>query len=101
MFRIDRDYTYNPRDGIGGRKVGTEGNESAHTWFEPASPLPVTENTVRFRLLDDDREVYYGGWLHDDDECENQSACLYWGMYDSGCTIIEVKREGQWVQEIA
>lgn len=56
---------------------------------------------VRFRLLDDDGEVYYGGWLHDDDECENQLAVLRYGESDAGCTTVEVKRGDKWVQEVS
>ena len=46
---------------------------------------------VRFRLLDDDNEVYYGGWLLDDSEATVQEAVLEWGKYDAGCTTIQVK----------
>ena len=63
----------------------------------PGDPLPL----VAFRLKDDDGEVYYEGTLHDDDECLNQEAALSWGAGDSGCTTVEVLRDGEWKQEIA
>lgn len=55
---------------------------------------------VRFRLYDDDGELYYEGRLHDDDECVNQSAALRFGESDAGCTTIKVLRDGEWKQEI-
>jgi hypothetical protein len=57
--------------------------------------------TLRFRLRDDDGEVYYTGWLVDDDEAMSQDAALTYGANDAGCTRIEVLRDGVWVQEIA
>lgn len=56
---------------------------------------------VRFRLLDDDGEIYYGGSLVDDDECMSQDAALAFGANDAGCTHIQVKRDGKWIQEIS
>lgn len=55
---------------------------------------------VRFRLLDDDEQPYYGGWLLDDSEGYVQMTLLDWGRADAGCTIIEVKKGGLWVREI-
>jgi hypothetical protein len=64
--------------------------------------LPRTDLTmIAFRLYDDDGELYYQGRLHDDDECINQAAALRFGEADAGCTRIEVRRDGEWVQEIA
>ena len=64
----------------------------------PGKPLKA----IDFRLYDDDGELYYGGRLHDDDECENQSAALKWGEGFAGCTTIKVNRQDGkgWVQEI-
>lgn len=86
-WEIDRDYINAKTDGDFYR-VGTKGHG------------PRTEDKVRFRLLDDDREVYYGGWLHDDGKAENQMRVLEFGTIDAGATIIEVKRNGEWVIEI-
>lgn len=69
-------------------------------WVEVGS-LDVKEMPkVKFRTKDDDGEVYYEGWLHDDDDCANQEAALKFAETDVGCTTIEVYREGEWVQEI-
>jgi hypothetical protein len=55
---------------------------------------------VKFRLYDDDGELYYEGVLEDDDDCENQTAALRWGESMAGCTRITVERDGEYVQEI-
>lgn len=110
MWKIERDY------------LAEEGDESRVGYHEehsriPASmvaignqsqPLPNMDSVVegqmlpliRFRLKDDDGEVYYEGILHDDDDCENQEAALAFGANDAGACIIEVARHGKWVQEI-
>jgi hypothetical protein len=94
VAQIDRDYINS--DGAVGTRIGLR-------WFnkeiDALEGLPIEQ--TRFRLLDDDHITYYGGWLLNDDECLVQSTLLEWGMYDAGCTIIEVKDEnGEWVQEI-
>lgn len=58
--------------------------------------LPKTS----FRLYDDDNELYYSGWLKDDHEALVQQFVLSWAMADSGCTRIDVKKNGEWVTEI-
>lgn len=60
---------------------------------------------VKFKMYDDDGELYYEGELHDDADCMNQSAALRWGESNAGCTTIKVFREGsesgdRWIQEI-
>lgn len=67
--------------------------------IDPA--LPETHDRIAFKLYDDDGNFVYGGNLHDDPECENQSAALRYGEADEGATTIKVKRNGAWVQEIA
>lgn len=62
--------------------------------------LPECEAKVKFKLYDDDGNFLYGGELDDDDECENQAAALRWGETDEGATVIKVKRDDAWVQEI-
>jgi hypothetical protein len=59
----------------------------------PSGPI------VRFRLLDDDGEVYYEGWLNNDSEGLNQQAALEFGRADAGCTTIQVQTK-EWKQEI-
>jgi hypothetical protein len=109
MWRIDRDYIND--DGIVPSRVGTQEEHSripVIAWVAgmqserlpetgaDGQPLPL----VRFRLLDDDEQVYYDGELHDDGEGLNQLAALRYGEGDAGCTIVEVKRDGQWVREV-
>lgn len=66
-----------------------------------SSALPnVWDKVIEFQLYDDDDELYYSGLLHDDDDCLNQSAVLRWGETMGGCTLIKVKRDGEWVVEI-
>lgn len=55
---------------------------------------------VKFRLRDEDGNVFYWGELHDDDDCLNQDAALSFGAADVGATHIEIYRGGKWVQEI-
>ena len=59
-------------------------------------PMEIT----RFRCLDDDDNVYLGGWLLNDDWCAVQQTVLSWATWDSGCTTIEVKVDGEWKREI-
>lgn len=66
----------------------------------------LTEPTIPFRLRDDDGILYYEGvvtddsTIHDDDAPDWQYELLKWAEHDAGCTTIEVKRSGEWVQEI-
>jgi len=69
MWKIDRDYITEEGEPT---RVGTTG-ETINVGIGPIWPeiidLPVTLGQTRFRMKDDDGEVYYGGWLHNDDEC--------------------------------
>jgi hypothetical protein len=99
MWKIDRDYI---AEGDEPSRVGTTGDLWGDGVFDPIQPLPADPlPLIRFRLLDDDGEVYYGGVLHDDDECLNQAEASRFGTDDAGAIWIEVKRDGKWVQEIA
>lgn len=68
--------------------------------------LPSEKTT--FKLYDDDGELYYEGWLHNDDHAIVQQFVLRWAEVDSGCTTIKVHRPnpvpgeggGSYVQEI-
>lgn len=64
------------------------------------APDSVPFEKTRFRLLDDDREVYYGGWLYNDVQGTNQFVALKWAEHDAGCTEIQVKKNDEWVTEI-
>jgi len=50
--------------------------------------------TERFRLLDDDRNVYFRGVCTPNVDFEPLDE---YGMPDSGCTIIEFREGGRWV----
>lgn len=79
-------------------------------WTIPATeireryPMAIGTGLVKtsFKLLDDDRNHYYSGWLYNDDAGETQFNVLRWAMIDSGCTIILVKvgNPPEWTQEI-
>lgn len=81
-WRIDRDYI-NDRDE--GYKVGVH--------------LGTLEGeTFRFRLLDDDGNVYYGGVYDaaatecaDSEETEDLYDALAWARHDAGAVDLEVK----------
>jgi len=67
--------------------------------YEAENFAPEPHKT-RWRMKDDDGEIYYGGWLYNDGHCVVQDLILKWGTYDSGCTTIEVKIDDEWKQEI-
>ncbi len=89
-FRIDRDYLWKEGDTTKSR-VGVA--SVGWGYIENSTP-------IRFRCLDDDGVVYYGGSLVDDDECNGQEKALNFCMNDAGCTTIQVKYSNEWVQEI-
>lgn len=101
MWEIDKDWITN---GEYTTRVGVSG-EGINVGLGPIMPeiieLPTTEEKTSFRMKDDDGQVYYGGWLHNDDEGLNQQAALDFGMHDAGCTTIEVNIDGKWIQEIS
>lgn len=59
---------------------------------------PVT----KFKLYDDDDELYYEGWLRNDPGCIVQMFVLAWGESYAGCTKITIYKnaEAGYVQEI-
>ena len=85
MWKIDRDYL---------------GGETSRVGIKTANFDPKADNLIRFRCKDDDGNIYYGGVLSDDDRALAQDSALNWCRNDAGCTTIEVKRDGVWVQEI-
>lgn len=78
----------------GGQNFGTPPDELS------AEEMLDTMDRTEFKLYDDDNELYYTGWLKDDDEALVQQFVLAWAMADSGCTTIKVKVDGEWVQII-
>ena len=90
---IDRDYLWKKGDNSKKRT----GVKSAGWDF---AVIGLRDELVRFRCKDDDGAIYYGGWLIDDEYCNSQEMALAFCMVDAGCTTIEVKRAGEWIQEI-
>lgn len=91
---IDRDlYSETYGDPTGKNRAGTRGSRE---WEEGDEE----RCTTRFRVKDEDGEIFYLGWLLDDDQAVSQSAALRFGEADVGVTAIEVWRYGRWVQDI-
>lgn len=106
MIRINKDRLFDPKtDPPNASRVGTTISYMPKYGIERAMDpreefLSQKGQYIRFRLKDDDGEIYYEGQLTDDEDCQNQTAALRWGESDAGCTTIEVKRDGKWTQEI-
>jgi hypothetical protein len=87
--------------------VGKEFHYDAmQDWWGWEDEVPVDtdlpKEKTEFKLYDDDDELYYSGWLLNDDWCAVQQFVLKWAEADSGCTRITVYKgfhEG-YVQEI-
>lgn len=60
-----------------------------------ASLHDQVEMPHKFRLLDDDGEVYFEGWSNDNNS-ERAFEPLDWAMADSGCTEIQYFNDGKW-----
>lgn len=62
----------------------------------------IQKNGEKFRMKDDDGEIYYYGYLmiHKEETGEEEFAPLYdFGMPNAGCTSIEYKdKNGNWAQ---
>jgi len=86
---VDRDYIgpdADPELSLPSR-VGTR----SESWTRA---MKDDEQCVRFRLLDDDGNVYYGGYLVESEDGETAgSTLLEWGMHDAGAVALEI-REG-------
>lgn len=110
---IDKDYLYNPeydgpRNRVGVGQTSREQVEGEAMQFFARSitideGLSVSDldDPVRFRLMDEDDEVHFGGaisrsWL--DGEEFLAFAPLEFGTADTGATIMEYRGEsGEWV----
>ena len=71
------------------------------TWADGS--LIAEGPVVRFRLYDDDDNLYYEGVFGDIDDGRGDTqydAVLNWGKWMAGCTYIKVKRGQCWTQEI-
>ena len=101
MFKITRDLTgCDGETGSVGRVIDEMPLYGMERLMGVSPQIPIASETVRFRMFDDDGELYYEGELDDDADCENQSAALRWGETMGGCTLIEVMRNGTWTAEI-
>jgi hypothetical protein len=101
IAKVDRDYESDPGESVVGSTRWTLKELVTHTAYDLAVDQPVESfEKVRFRLLDDDGNIYYGGWLFNDDSCAVQIMVLEWGKYYAGCTDIQVKLNGEWRLEI-
>lgn len=96
VAKIDRDYI-NLRDSEYNR-VGKE-FELNGLGFESVFPNGLTTK-IRFRVLDDDDIVYYGGWLYNDLECEVQQHVIEWAERDAGAVKIQIWTDEGWIYEI-
>ena len=107
IAQITQDHIWRPGDTVESRKDKLFDKESCEQWWGwPDSPfddneLPETKTT--FKLYDNDDELYYEGWLLNDEECIVQQFVLKWAEVDSGCTVITVYKDSEagYVQEIA
>src|SRR4051794_3184771 len=101
VAQIDKDHLWEPGDSTPSR-VGMRWTIKASELLEmfPNSPVEGLSKT-RFRVLDDDGIVYYGGWLYNDPDCAIQSQVSLWATHDSGAPRIQVKDlDKKWVYEI-
>ena len=57
----------------------------------------LQQELVKFRLFDDDGELYYEGRMTKKRlDSEHAFAPLDWAMNDSGCTYLEYFEDNQW-----
>lgn len=96
VARVERDYESDPNERVA--PVWTVQQLIDHSEF--CSTTDELGDKVRFRLLDDDKNVYYGGWLLNDPHCYVQMIVLEWGKYFAGCTEIQVKVDDHWKVDI-
>ena len=79
-WKITQDYIFD------GEATGTTG---------PANATEITANEAKFRMLDDDGEVYYHGKIYGD--YDGFEPLDDFGMPHAGCTTIEYKNaDGAW-----
>jgi hypothetical protein len=105
VAKVDRDYL----DMDGEMPEWTYDHLEEIGWFDDYDTVDFNRRMVadsekmRFRIRDDDGEVYFGGWLLNDDYALIQAAVLHWATGDSGATEIQVRRNSDedWRNEIA
>jgi hypothetical protein len=110
---IDEDKTAGPGDepGTNMNAAGVCGPRQAPEWATyllESRPELVgkiggerSATVERFRMFDDDGELYYVGrllWQPEDDDEDAELAPLYdYGSPNAGCTEIKIKRGDKWV----
>lgn len=69
-------------------------------WIHEDLATDAIQDAVRFRLKDDDGEIYYEGLMRADTiYCEDEDiGCgpLNWAKNDSGCTEMEINQSDRW-----
>lgn len=104
VAEITKDHTYIPEEDV--NQVGRQFEYQAVLDWWGWNDLPdldgwIPKEETPFKLYDDDGELYYEGWLKNDDECIVQQFVLAWAQADSGCTTIKVQTgEKEFVQII-
>lgn len=99
-FKENRKYD---GDSQAGRLFTYEALENWWDFPDEVEELHLTtnpNNKTKFKLYDDDDELYYSGWLYNDDQCIVQQFVLKWAEADSGCTTILIHNGSEYVQEI-
>lgn len=88
---IDRDIIADPDDRVLSKRGTNAYAVGVHSpdWSDRLDKLA----TERFRMLDDDGNVYYGGRCTRETEFEPLDD---FGMPNAGCTTIEFREHGEW-----
>lgn len=94
---ITKDHLYKDGDAPNGTLGSLD--KSAQGTLGPSNPLTesghkITTNGEHFRMLDDNRELYYEGFIIGD--YDGFEPLDDFGTPDSGCTIIQYKGHGTW-----
>jgi len=88
-WRITEDLLWEPTDSWPTR-VGTSRSDHGENGIA---------NAVEVRLLDDDRIHYYTAVCEDTEE--SLTDLFQWAMRDAGVTILQMKKNGKWEDEIS
>lgn len=109
VAKIAKDYLWRETDDADSCEEGREFHLDAliSWWGWPDDENEIrlcvdTAQKTKFKLFDDDDELYYSGWLLNDDGCYVQQFVQKWAEVDSGCTTILVYKDAEagYVQEI-
>jgi len=91
-WTITRDYFADPdaKRGTNSNAVGIVGPCAARLTAQQIIEHP---DAKRFRMLDDDGEIYYEGYIVGSDEL---APIDHFGEPNAGCTSIQVQENGAW-----